>query len=127
MFCTRPLSRCRVSPPSSTKISKPLNSMMFRLDRRRMPFSTPDTAATVATPAMTRITTSRLVWLWSMPNRYSRPEDTCSEPIPRLVTRPSRVTNMPKMSTALPAAPLTQRSPTSGYSAERSASGWLCR
>ncbi|MNE74363.1 hypothetical protein D3C80_1704400 [compost metagenome] len=101
--------------------------MMFRLDRRRMPFSTPDTAAMVATVLITRITISRLVSLCCMPNRYSRPEDTCIEPIPRLVTRPSRVTNMPKPSTACPAAPLTQRSPTSGYSAERSASGWLWR
>ncbi|MNT48959.1 hypothetical protein D3C72_1857750 [compost metagenome] len=89
-----------MSPASRTKISKPLNSMMFRFDRRRMPFSTPETAATVATVAMTRITISRLVLLWSMPNRYSRPEATCIEPIPRLVTSPSNVTNMPKMSTA---------------------------
>ncbi|MCY1371182.1 hypothetical protein D9M69_583160 [compost metagenome] len=100
---------------------------MLRLDRRRMPFSTPDTAAMVATVLITMITISRLVLLCSMPNRFSSPDDTCSEPIPRLVTRPSRVTNMPKPSTACPAAPLTQRSPTSGYNAERNASGWLCR
>src|SRR5476649_444401 len=96
VFCTKPLSRCRVGPNSSTKISKPLNSTMLRLERRRMPFSTPDTAAMVATVLITMITINRLVLLCSMPNRFSRPDDTCSEPIPRFVTSPSRVTNMPK-------------------------------
>ncbi|MCY1534177.1 hypothetical protein D9M68_695390 [compost metagenome] len=88
--------------------------MMFRLDRRRMPFSMPDTAARVATALITRITASSAPWLWGRPNRYSRPEDTCSEPIPRLVTRPSRVTKMPKQSTALPTEPFIRRSPNSG-------------
>ncbi|MCY1431752.1 hypothetical protein D9M71_477280 [compost metagenome] len=123
MFWMKLLSRCKVGPLNSTNNNKPLNSRMFRLDRRRMPFSTPETAAMVATVLITRMTISKLVLLCSMPNRYSSPDDTCMAPIPRLVTRPSSVTNMPKPSTACPAAPLTQRSPTSGYSAERKANG----
>ena len=112
-----------VGPMNKMKIRKSSAKRMLTTLKKRTPLSNPNTTEVVAANVMQMMSVICVFVVFSIPNRYSKPEPICCTPIPKVVARPKSVAITASTSIRCPQKPLTLF-PISGRNKELIVSGY---